>query len=159
VTKIHSYKSKFFPVGKTPSRPVLLMCAGWFMGGFALIFGTLYPIDVNPAINVSSTEWVLGLMLMAGSFLISISALPWHRESTAWRLELTGWPVLFFAWLMYISLVLLTNWTALFPLAIGLSFVAASVQRWLEVTRHIVRTRRNLTALEEARAAEGDENA
>jgi hypothetical protein len=60
---------------------------------------------------------------------------------------------------MYISLVLLTNWTALFPLAIGLSFVAASVQRWLEVKRHIVRTRRNLTALEEARAAEGDENA
>jgi len=128
------------------------------MGGLALIFGSVYPIDVNPAINVNGAEWVLGAMLMTGSFLVSISALAWRRESTAWRLELSGWPVLGFAWLLYLSLVLLTNWTALFPIVLGLSFVAASVQRWLEVKRHIVRTRRNLSALE-AQRAEGDENA
>lgn len=153
-----SYKSKFFPIGKTPSRPVLLIVAGWFMGGFALVFGSVFPLDVNPALDVSSAEWFLGIMLMVGSVLVSLSALPWHKESTSWRLELSGWPVLGFAWLLYIALILLTNWTAIFPLAVGLSFVAASVQRWLEVNRHIFRTRRNLSALEEQRA-EGSENA
>lgn len=147
---------RFFRVERTPSRPVLLIVMGWLLGGITLVLGTVFPIDVNPAINVNSTEWVLGMMLVFGASCISLSALRWKRESTAWQLELVGFPILAAAWMLYTALVLITSWTSLFPLCLGLAFAAASVQRFLEVKGHIRRARRNVSAFE-TQQREGEE--
>lgn len=150
-------KFRFFRVERTPSRPVLLIVMGWFIGGIELLFGSALPIDVNPAISVATTEWVLGIMLAFGAAAVSFSALHWKKESTAWRLELIGFPILGAAWLLYTVLVVITSWASLFPIVLGLAFSAACVQRFLEVAKHIRRTRRNLSAFEtHLREGEGD---
>lgn len=147
---------RFFLVERTPSRPVLLIVMGWFLAGLSLLSETVFPIDVNPAIHVRLPETILALMLMLGAAAVSFSALHWKNESTSWRLELIGFPILGAAWLLYTVLVLVTNWTSLFPIMLGLGFAAASAQRFLEVNRHIRRTRRNLSAFEDQQRAEGD---
>lgn len=150
-------KFRFFLVEKTPSRPVLLIVMGWFLAGVTLLFGSVLPIDVNPAVDVVTTEWVLGLMLAIGAAAVSFSALHWKKESTSWRLELIGFPILGAAWLLYTALVVITSWTSLFPIALGLGFAAACAQRFIEVSKHIRRTRRNLSAFEaHLREGEGD---
>lgn len=139
---------RFFRVERTPSRPVLLIVMGWLLAGLTLMLEYVFPIDVNPALAVVTAEWVLGIMMFSGGLAVNLSALHhWKNDSTSWRLELIGWPVLGASWLLYTALILYSNWTALFPICLGLAFAAASVQRYLEVKKYI-KARRNLSAFE-----------
>lgn len=137
----------FFPVGRAPSRAVMLMVIGWFVGGLAVFMGAIFSVETCHSMNARAAEIVFSLMLVAASVLISLSALPWHHESTSWRLELAGWPVALFSWLLHASIILTTDWTSLFSLILSLSFAAASIQRWLEAKQYIAGTRASLASL------------
>lgn len=133
-------------VNKVISKPSRIILIGWFTGGLTFIIGAIYPnIDVNPAIaQAPLTETVLGILLMVGSGLLSLTALPWSNESTSWRLELVALPILVTAWLMYLLLVFLATPASLFPLCLGLAFTASCSMRFYEVNKIIAKTRKNV---------------
>jgi len=141
---LHSYVSN-----KVISRPARLLMIAWFAAGMTFILGGIFPsIDVNPAISQSPiTEDVLGVLLMLGASLMSCSTLNWRNESTAWRLELIALPILISAWLMYTLLILLSDADSLFPISLGVGFIAYCAMRFYEVNRFIRMTRKHVSTM------------
>ena len=51
-------------------------------------------------------EIVVGSLLFIGSSINIASAFGWKKESTTWRLEMIGWPMLAGAWGLYSAFVI-----------------------------------------------------
>ena len=123
------------------SRIVLL---GWLICGAMFISSSFTNFDPSPSLsNERLIEIVVGLLLFLGGAINIASAFRWKKESTSWRLELIGWPMLAGAWGLYAAFVIVLGpWE--FLLVIGLSSCFASIYRFIEVCFTSRRTRRNV---------------
>ena len=123
------------------SRIVLL---GWMICGAMLIGSSFTNFDPSPSLsNERLIEIVVGVLLFLGGSINIASAFRWKKESTSWRLEMIGWPMLAGAWGLYSAFVIVCGpWE--FLLVIGLSSCFASIYRFIEVCFSSRRTRRNV---------------
>ena len=123
------------------SRIVLL---GWLICGAMFIGSSFTNFDPSPSLsNERLIEIVVGVLLFLGGSINIASAFRWKKESTSWRLELIGWPMLAGAWGLYAAFVIVCGpWE--FLLVIGLSSCFASIYRFIEVCFSSRRTRRNV---------------
>lgn len=123
------------------SRIVLL---GWLICGAMFISSSFTGFDPSPSLaDERLIEIVVGVLLFLGGSINIASAFRWKKESTSWRLELIGWPMLAGAWGLYAAFVIVRGpWE--FLLVIGLSSCFASIYRFIEVCFSSRRTRRNV---------------
>ena len=123
------------------SRIVLL---GWMICGAMFLVSAFTGFDPSPSLSKERLiEIVVGSLLFIGSSINIASAFGWKKESTTWRLELIGWPMLAGAWGLYAAFVIVLGpWE--FLLVIGLSSCFASIYRFIEVCFSSRRTRRNV---------------
>ena len=123
------------------SRIVLL---GWLICGAMFISSSFTNFDPSPSLSKERLiETVVGILLFLGGAINIASAFRWKKESTSWRLELIGWPMLAGAWGLYAAFVIVLGpWE--FLLVIGLSSCFASIYRFIEVCFSSRRTRRNV---------------
>ena len=123
------------------SRIVLL---GWLICGAMFLVSAFTGFDPSPTLAKEKLiEIVVGGLLFIGSSINIASAFGWKKESTTWRLELIGWPMLAGAWGLYSAFVIVRwPWESL--LVIGLSSCFASIYRFIEVFFSSRRTRRNV---------------
>ena len=123
------------------SRIVLL---GWLICGAMFLISFFTSFDPSPALAKEKLiEVVTGSLLFRGGSINIASAFGWKKESTTWRLELIGWPMLAGAWGLYSAFVILHGpWE--FLLVMGLSSCFASIYRFIEVFFSSRRTRRNV---------------
>ena len=123
------------------SRIVLL---GWLVCGAMFVVSSFTRFDPSPSLaDERLIEIVVGVLLFLGGSINIASAFRWKKESTTWRLELIGWPMLAGAWGLYAAFVIVRGpWE--FLLVIGLSSCFASIYRFIEVCFSSRRTRRNV---------------
>ena len=123
------------------SRILLL---GWLICGVLLLVSFFTSFDPSPALAKEKLiEVVAGGLLFLGSSINIASAFGWKKESTTWRLELIGWPMLAGAWGLYAAFVIVHGpWE--FLTVIGLSSCFASIYRFIEVFYSARQTRRNV---------------
>ena len=123
------------------SRIVLL---GWMICGAMFLVSAFTGFDPSPTLAKEKLiEIVVGSLLFIGSSINIASAFGWKKESTTWRLEMIGWPMLAGAWGLYSAFVIVHGpWE--FLTVIGLSSGFASVYRFIEVFFSSRRTRRNV---------------
>lgn len=123
------------------SRIVLL---GWLVCGAMFVVSSFTGFDPSPSLaDEKLIEIVVGALLFLGGSINIASAFRWKKESTSWRLELIGWPMLAGAWGLYAAFVIVLGpWE--FLLVIGLSSCFASIYRFIEVCFSSRRTRRNV---------------
>ena len=123
------------------SRIVLL---GWMICGVMLLISAFTGFDPSPSLAKEQLiEIVAGGLLFLGSSINIASAFEWKKESTTWRLELIGWPMLAGAWGLYAAFVIVHGpWE--FLTVIGLSSCFASIYRFIEVFYSARQTRRNV---------------
>lgn len=123
------------------SRIILL---GWLSCGVLFILSSFTSFDPSPSLAQEKLiEIVAGGLLFLGSSINIASAFGWKKESTTWRLELIGWPMLAGAWGLYAAFVTVRGpWE--FLTVIGLSSCFASIYRFIEVFFSSRRTRRNV---------------
>ena len=123
------------------SRIVLL---GWLVCGAMFVVSSFTRFDPSPSLaDERLIEFVVGVLLFLGGSINIASAFRWKKESTSWRLELIGWPMLAGAWGLYAAFVIVSGpWE--FLLVTGLSSCFASIYRFIEVCFSSRRTRRNV---------------
>lgn len=123
------------------SRIVLM---GWLTCGVLLILSSFTSLDPSPALAKEKLiEVVTGSLLFLGGSINIASAFGWKKQSTSWRLEMIGWPMLAGAWGLYAAFVIVHGpWE--FLLVMGLSSCFASIYRFIEVFFSSRRTRRNV---------------
>ena len=123
------------------SRIVLL---GWLVCGLMFIISIFTDFNPSPALAKEKlVEIVVGSLLFLGGSINIASAFGWKKESTTWRLEMIGWPMLAGAWGLSSAYVILRGpWE--FLIIIGLSNCFASIYRFCEVFFSSRRTRRNV---------------
>ena len=123
------------------SRIVLL---GWMICGAMFLVSAFTGFDPSPTLAKEKLiEIVVGSLLFIGSSINIASAFGWKKESTTWRLEMIGWPMLAGAWGLHAAFVILHGpWE--FLLVIGLSSGFASIYRFIEVFLSSRRTRHNV---------------
>lgn len=121
-----------------------IVLAGWLICGVMFLISFFTAFDPSPSLAKDKLiEFVIGTLLSIGSAINIASALGWKKESTTWRLELIGWPMLAGAWGIYAAFVIVCGpWE--FLLVIGLSSGFASIYRFIEVFFSSRRTRRNV---------------
>ena len=121
-----------------------IVLAGWMICGAMFLVSAFTGFDPSPSLAKEKLiEFVIGTLLSIGSAINIASTLGWKKESTTWRLELIGWPMLAGAWGLYAAFVLVCGpWE--FLLVIGLSSGFASIYRFIEVFFSSRRTRRNV---------------
>ena len=123
------------------SRIVLL---GWMICGAMFLVSAFTGFDPSPTLAKEKLiEIVVGSLLFIGSSINIASAFGWKKESTTWRLEMIGWPMLAGAWGLYATFVTL-RWSWEFLLVIGLSSCFASIYRFCEVFFSSRQTRHNV---------------
>ena len=123
------------------SRIVLL---GWLICGAMFLVSAFTGFDPSPTLAKEKLiEIVVGSLLFIGSSINIASAFGWKKESTTWRLEMIGWPMLAGAWGLYAAFVILRGPWA-FLLVIGLSSCFASIYRFCEVFFSSRQTRHNV---------------
>ena len=89
------------------SRIVLL---GWLICGAMLLVSAFTGFDPSPTLAKEKLiEIVVGSLLFIGGTINIASAFRWKKESTSWRLELIGWPMLAGAWGLYAAFVILSG--------------------------------------------------
>ena len=123
------------------SRIVLL---GWLICGAMFLVSAFTGFDPSPTLAKEKLiEIVVGSLLFLGGSINIASAFGWKKQSTSWRLEMIGWPLLGGAWGLYSAYVILRGpWE--FLIIIGLSSCFASIYRFIEVFFSSRRTRRNV---------------
>ena len=121
-----------------------IVLAGWLICGVMFLISFFTAFDPSPTLAKEKLiEIVVGSLLFIGSSINIASAFGWKKESTTWRLELIGWPMLAGAWGLYSAFVIV-RWPWEFLLVIGLSSCFASIYRFIEVCFSSRRTRRNV---------------
>ena len=123
------------------SRIVLL---GWMICGAMFLVSAFTDFHPSPTLAKEKLiEIAVGSLLFIGSSINIASAFGWKKESTTWRLEMIGWPMLAGAWGLYSAFVIVSGpWE--FLLVIGLSSCFASIYRFIEVCFTSRRTRHNV---------------
>lgn len=123
------------------SRILLL---GWLICGVMFILSAYTNFDPSPALAKEKLiEIVVGSLLFLGGSINIASAFGWKKQSTSWRLEMIGWPMLAGAWGLYSAYVILRGpWE--FLLVMGLSSGFASIYRFCEVFFSSRQTRHNV---------------
>lgn len=131
-------------VPKRLTRFSQILLLGWLICGVLLLVSAFTGFDPSPTLAKEKLiEIVVGSLLFLGSTINIASAFGWKKESTTWRLELIGWPMLAGAWGLYSAYVILHGpWE--FLLVMGLSSCFASIYRFIEVFFSSRRTRRNV---------------
>lgn len=121
-----------------------IVLAGWLICGVMFLISFFTSFDPSPSLAKEKLiEFVIGSLLSIGSAINIASALGWKKESTTWRLELIGWPMLAGAWGLYAAFVIVRGpWE--FLTVIGLSSCFASIYRFIEVFYSARQTRRNV---------------
>ena len=123
------------------SRIVLL---GWLICGAMFLVSAFTGFDPSPTLAKEKLiEIVVGSLLFLGGSINIASAFGWKKESTTWRLEMIGWPMLAGAWGLYSAYVILHGSWA-FLIIIGLSSCFASIYRFCEVFFSSRQTRHNV---------------
>jgi len=124
------------PVISKPMRLLMMACS---INGAAVLLGLVFHITVSPALKAGPdyVEAMFGLMMMAGGAMLQLSTLNWRQQSTTWKLELFGWPILGAAWALYVVISLLLPAPLIFPVIVGAGFISASAYRLSEVLRSI----------------------
>ena len=123
------------------SRIVLL---GWLVCGAMFLVSAFTRFDPSPSLaDEKLIEIVVGSLLFLGGSINIASAFGWKKQSTSWRLEMIGWPMLAGAWGLYSAYVILRGpWE--FLLVMGLSSGFASIYRFCEVFFSSRQTRHNV---------------
>lgn len=136
--------SSFDDVPKRLTRFSRILLLGWLICGVLFLVSAFTGFDPSPTLAKEKLiEIVVGSLLFIGSTINIASAFGWKKESTTWRLELIGWPMLAGAWGLYSAYVILGGpWE--FLLVMGLSSCSASIYRFIEVFFSSRRTRRNV---------------
>ena len=136
--------SRLDDVPKRLTRFSRIVLAGWLICGVMFLISFFTSFDPSPTLaREKLIEIVVGSLLFIGSTINIASAFGWKKESTTWRLELIGWPMLAGAWGLYSAYVILRGpWE--FLLVMGLSSCFASIYRFIEVFFSSRRTRRNV---------------
>ena len=131
-------------VPKRLTRFSRILLLGWLICGVLFLVSAFTGFDPSPTLAKEKLiEIVVGSLLFIGSTINIASAFGWKKESTTWRLELIGWPMLAGAWGLYSAFVILHGpWE--FLLVMGLSSCFASIYRFIEVFFSSRRTRRNV---------------
>ena len=131
-------------VPKRLTRFSRILLLGWLICGVLFLVSAFTGFDPSPTLAKEKLiEIVVGSLLFIGSTINIASAFGWKKESTTWRLELIGWPMLAGAWGLYSAFVILRGpWE--FLLVMGLSSCFASIYRFIEVFFSSRRTRRNV---------------
>ena len=131
-------------VPKRLTRFSRILLLGWLICGVLFLVSAFTGFDPSPTLAKEKLiEIVVGSLLFIGSTINIASAFGWKKESTTWRLELIGWPMLAGAWGLYSAYVILGGlWE--FLLVMGLSSCFASIYRFIEVFFSSRRTRRNV---------------
>ena len=131
-------------VPKRLTRFSRILLLGWLICGVLFLVSAFTSFDPSPALAKEKLiEVVTGSLLFLGGSINIASAFGWKKESTTWRLELIGWPMLAGAWGLYSAYVILRGpWE--FLLVMGLSSCFASIYRFIEVFFSSRRTRRNV---------------
>ena len=121
-----------------------IVLAGWLICGVMFLISFFTSFDPSPALAKEKLiEVVTGSLLFLGGSINIASAFGWKKQSTTWRLELIGWPMLAGAWGLYSAFVIVHGpWE--FLTVIGLSSCFASIYRFIEVCFSSRRTRRNV---------------
>lgn len=126
------------------SRFSQIVLLGWMICGAMFLVSAFTGFDPSPTLAKEKLiEIVVGSLLFIGSSINIASAFGWKKESTTWRLEMIGWPMLAGAWGLY-SVFVIVRWPWEFLLVIGLSSCFASIYRFIEVFCISRRTRRNV---------------
>ena len=136
--------SRLDDVPKRLTRFSRILLLGWLICGVLFILSSFTSFDPSPSLAKEKLiEIVAGGLLFLGSSINIASAFGWKKESTTWRLELIGWPMLAGAWGIYAAFVIVYGpWE--FLTVIGLSSCFASIYRFIEVFFSSRRTRRNV---------------
>jgi len=136
------------PVISKPMRLLMMACS---LNGAAVLLGLTFHITVSPALKAGPdyVEAMFGLMMMLGGAVVQMSTLSWQQQSTTWKLELFGWPILAAAWALYIVISLLLPAPLIFPVIVGLGFVSAALFRLSEVLRSIRVGRRQVAKMKD----------
>ena len=121
-----------------------IVLAGWLICGVMFLISFFTSFDPSPALAKEKLiEVVTGSLLFLGGSINIASAFGWKKQSTSWRLEMIGWPMLAGAWGLCAAFVILHGpWE--FLLVMGLSSCFASIYRFIEVFFSSRRTRRNV---------------
>ena len=121
-----------------------IVLSGWLICGVMFLISFFTAFDPSPSLAKEKLiEFVAGGLLSIGSAINIASALGWKKESTTWRLELIGWPMLAGAWGLYAAFVIVHGpWE--FLTVIGLSSCFASIYRFCEVFFSSRQTRHNV---------------
>ena len=136
--------SRLDDVPKRLTRFSRIVLAGWLICGVMFLVSAFTGFDPSPTLAKEKLiEIVVGSLLFIGSSINIASAFGWKKESTTWRLEMIGWPMLAGAWGLYSAFVIV-RWPWEFLLVIGLSSGFASIYRFIEVFFSSRRTRRNV---------------
>lgn len=136
--------SSFDDAPKRLTRFSRILLLGWLICGVLFLVSAFTGFDPSPTLAKEKLiEIVVGSLLFIGSTINIASAFGWKKESTTWRLELIGWPMLAGAWGLYSAYVILGGpWE--FLSVMGLSSCSASIYRFIEVFFSSRRTRRNV---------------
>ena len=131
-------------VPKKLTRFSRILLLGWLICGVMFLISFFTSFDPSPALAKEKLiEFVVGSLLFLGGSINIASAFGWKKQSTSWRLEMIGWPLLGGAWGLYSAYVILRGpWE--FLLVMGLSSCFASIYRFIEVFFSSRRTRRNV---------------
>ena len=136
--------SRLDDVPKRLTRFSRILLLGWLICGVLFLVSAFTSFDPSPALAKEKLiEVVTGSLLFLGGSINIASAFGWKKESTTWRLELIGWPMLAGAWGLYSAYVILRG-SGEFLLVIGMSSCFASIYRFIEVFFSSRRTRRNV---------------
>lgn len=136
--------SRLNDVPKRLTRFSRILLLGWLICGVLFLVSAFTSFDPSPALAKEKLiEVVTGSLLFLGGSINIASAFGWKKQSTSWRLEMIGWPMLAGAWGLYSAYVILRGpWEFLFVM--GLSSCFASIYRFIEVFFSSRRTRRNV---------------
>ena len=131
-------------VPKKLTRFSRILLLGWLICGVMLLISFFTSFDPSPALAKEKLiEIVVGSLLFLGGSINIASAFGWKKQSTSWRLEMIGWPLLGGAWGLYSAYVILHGSWA-FLIIIGLSSCFASIYRFCEVFFSSRQTRHNV---------------
>ena len=94
-------------VPKRLTRFSRILLLGWLICGVLFLVSAFTGFDPSPTLAKEKLiEIVVGSLLFIGSTINIASAFGWKKESTTWRLELIGWPMLAGAWGLYSAYVI-----------------------------------------------------
>lgn len=117
------------------SRPVRILLLGWAALGVVTIIFNLLGLAASGTLSSGPEyyELTFSILLLIGAIALSLSSIPWPRQTTNWKLEVLGWPPAIAAWLFFCTAAITDPTPAPYPIVFGVSFLGFSIYRLIEV--------------------------